>query len=107
MECKNCNIPMVVKEGKYGKFFGCTNFPMCREIVKIEGTTGTQNNGQVTAKPSWKPTSGLDSKQNSIEAQCAMKEANAAFIAGKIEKEGIYEHAKGLYNMTKELQNER
>ena len=101
MNCKNCNIPMVVKEGKYGKFFGCANFPMCREIVKIEGTTGTENKGQ----PQVQPKSGFDSKQNSIEAQCAMKEANAAFIAGKIEKEGIYEHAKGLYNMTKELQS--
>ncbi len=106
MNCKTCNIPMVVKEGKYGKFFGCANFPICREIVKIEGTTGTENQGQ-TPTYNKQPKSGFDSKQNSIEAQCAVKEANAAFIAGKIEAEAIYNHAKGLYNMVKELQNER
>ena len=28
--CKDCEIPMVEKKGKFGRFMGCRNFPKCR-----------------------------------------------------------------------------
>lgn len=34
--CDKCGAQMVVREGRYGKFLGCSNFPKCNNIMKIE-----------------------------------------------------------------------
>jgi ribosomal protein L37AE/L43A len=36
--CPTCKSSMVLHEGKYGKFWGCSSFPKCR-------TTGAMKNG--------------------------------------------------------------
>jgi len=28
--CPKCEVDLVVREGKYGKFYGCSNYPKCR-----------------------------------------------------------------------------
>lgn len=33
-KCPQCNGKLIEKRGKYGKFFGCSNFPKCRFIKK-------------------------------------------------------------------------
>ncbi|MCI6542620.1 MAG: type I DNA topoisomerase [Firmicutes bacterium] len=33
--CDKCGAPMVVREGKYGKFLGCSAFPKCNNIMKL------------------------------------------------------------------------
>jgi len=33
--CPNCGLEMKIREGKYGKFWGCQAFPMCDGIKKI------------------------------------------------------------------------
>ena len=33
--CDKCGAPMVVREGRYGKFLGCSAFPNCNNITKI------------------------------------------------------------------------
>ena len=33
--CDKCGSPMVVRESRYGKFLGCSNFPNCNNIMKI------------------------------------------------------------------------
>ena len=32
--CPNCGSPLIVKEGKNGKFVGCSNFPKCTYVKK-------------------------------------------------------------------------
>jgi hypothetical protein len=32
---ENCNGSLVVKSGKYGQFYGCSNFPKCKKTSKI------------------------------------------------------------------------
>lgn len=32
--CKECAAVMVERKGKYGEFFGCSNYPVCKNIVK-------------------------------------------------------------------------
>lgn len=32
--CPKCGGKLVEREGKYGKFIGCSNFPKCRFVVK-------------------------------------------------------------------------
>ena len=34
--CPNCGKPMMLRTGKYGKFWGCTDYPRCKTIVKYE-----------------------------------------------------------------------
>ncbi|GEK91598.1 type I DNA topoisomerase [Alkalibacterium kapii] len=41
-DCEKCGSPMVIKMGRYGKFYACSNFPDCRNtkpIVKKIGVT--------------------------------------------------------------------
>ncbi len=35
--CDKCNSKMVVKWGRYGRFLGCSSFPECRNIKRING----------------------------------------------------------------------
>jgi len=30
VSCPRCDMPMVLRDGKYGKFYGCSSFPRCR-----------------------------------------------------------------------------
>ncbi|HPP66784.1 MAG TPA: DNA topoisomerase, partial [bacterium] len=34
--CPKCGKPLVIRTSRYGKFIGCTGFPKCRYIEKIE-----------------------------------------------------------------------
>jgi len=34
MICPKCKGKLIIKEGKYGKFIGCSNYPKCRYIKK-------------------------------------------------------------------------
>jgi DNA topoisomerase I len=40
--CELCGAPMAVKRGKYGIFLGCSNYPNCKNIKKIENKTGVK-----------------------------------------------------------------
>lgn len=32
--CPNCKTPLVLRKGKYGEFYGCSNYPKCRYTLK-------------------------------------------------------------------------
>ena len=34
--CDKCGSPMVIREGKFGKFLGCSNYPTCKNIMPYE-----------------------------------------------------------------------
>ena len=34
--CPNCNSPLVIRTGKYGKFVACSNYPTCNYVKKEE-----------------------------------------------------------------------
>lgn len=33
--CPYCKTPLILRKGKYGEFYGCTNFPKCRYTQKV------------------------------------------------------------------------
>ena len=33
--CEKCGANMVLKQGRYGYFYACPNYPTCQNIVKI------------------------------------------------------------------------
>jgi len=34
-KCPQCKSLMILREGKYGKFWGCSAYPMCDGIEKL------------------------------------------------------------------------
>ena len=40
LTCPGCGGLMYLKKGKHGKFYGCTNFPECREVHCAHQDTG-------------------------------------------------------------------
>jgi len=34
--CTECGLPMRIKEGRYGFFWGCEGYPQCQKTFKIE-----------------------------------------------------------------------
>jgi len=34
--CPKCENQLIEKSGKYGKFYGCSNYPKCRYTLKIK-----------------------------------------------------------------------
>ena len=48
--CDKCGAPMVVREGRYGKFLGCSAYPKCNNIMKLNAQTS-----QSEEKPKYEP----------------------------------------------------
>lgn len=44
--CEKCGKPMVVRQGKYGKFLACSGYPYCKNIKKMEPTKAELENTQ-------------------------------------------------------------
>ena len=40
--CEICGAPMVVKMGRYGKFYACSRFPECRNTKAITKEIGVK-----------------------------------------------------------------
>ncbi len=36
--CPNCGAPLVLRDGRFGKFLGCSKFPECKTILKVTST---------------------------------------------------------------------
>ena len=50
--CDKCNSPMIIKTGRYGKFYACSAYPKCKNIKsmnKTPKTEGAPDNEKVTA----------------------------------------------------------
>jgi hypothetical protein len=35
-KCPRCDGTLILREGKFGKFYGCSNYPKCRYTEKFE-----------------------------------------------------------------------
>ncbi|MCU0679617.1 MAG: topoisomerase DNA-binding C4 zinc finger domain-containing protein [Planctomycetes bacterium] len=36
LKCEKCGSPLVFRRGKYGDYFSCTSYPLCKFIVKYD-----------------------------------------------------------------------
>jgi len=39
-DCPDCGEPLTIKRGRYGMFIGCSGYPKCKHIQKIEKSSG-------------------------------------------------------------------
>lgn len=55
-KCDVCGSPMQIKHGRFGKFLGCSRYPDCKGIKRIEKTTGVKcpscDKGEIVEKRS-------------------------------------------------------
>jgi ssDNA-binding Zn-finger/Zn-ribbon topoisomerase 1 len=47
--CEQCGKPMAVKQGRFGKFLGCTGYPACKTIMKYKAPAKTGTDGKPPA----------------------------------------------------------
>lgn len=40
MKCEKCGSPMVMRSGRYGSFYACSNYPKCKNTKRITKDTG-------------------------------------------------------------------
>lgn len=48
--CENCGKPMAIRRSKYGEFLGCTGYPQCKTIKRIEKKEVKNENEEVDEK---------------------------------------------------------
>ena len=36
-QCPDCGVPMVLRNGKRGEFYGCSNYPNCQKTLPVAG----------------------------------------------------------------------
>ena len=48
--CDKCGSKMVIREGRYGKFLGCSNYPNCNNIMKMQPENAKKYEPKVVAK---------------------------------------------------------
>ncbi len=37
--CPSCGLPMKLREGRYGYFWGCTGYPQCQKTYNVKALT--------------------------------------------------------------------
>jgi len=50
MKCKECNSDMVLKESKFGKFYGCSSYPNCSFTQNVKTTENAVEVEKILAK---------------------------------------------------------
>ncbi len=77
LECPECGAPMELREGKYGKFYGCTRFPDCK------GAHGAHPDGRPLGTPA-----DSETKQWRMKAHDAF---DALWKSGDMERNEAYD----------------
>jgi len=53
-KCEKCGAPMVIREGRFGRFIACSSFPKCRNTKALDQDTGVEcpqcKKGKIVAK---------------------------------------------------------
>jgi DNA topoisomerase-1 len=49
--CDKCGAVMVIREGRYGKFLGCSAYPKCNNIMKMEANSSDLEKKKYVPKP--------------------------------------------------------
>lgn len=47
-QCPNCGQPLVLRLGRFGRFYGCSGFPKCKTAIPLNGESG-ENSADKTA----------------------------------------------------------
>lgn len=79
--CELCGSKMVIREGKFGKFLGCSNFPKCRNIKSLQKSQSQKSVG--VCPICGKPVLSRKSRRGKIFYSCSGY-PNCKFISWNI-----------------------
>ncbi|MGC8669191.1 MAG: type I DNA topoisomerase [Chthonomonadales bacterium] len=50
IQCPSCGRKMLLREGRYGKFLGCSGYPKCKTVLNVDGSArdGNSPDGDLT-----------------------------------------------------------
>ena len=68
-DCEVCGSPMVIKLGRFGKFYACSNFPDCRHTQAIVKEIGVEVLTVIKVKSSNVKPSATASSMDAIAIQ--------------------------------------
>ncbi len=51
LACPNCGSDMALKTGRFGPFFGCTNYPACKTNVNLRGEAKKRAEAEAPPRP--------------------------------------------------------
>ena len=67
IKCEKCGSKMLIREGRFGKFLGCSNFPKCKNVKPYE----TEEKKPVSVCPECgKPVFALNTKRGKVFYAC-------------------------------------
>ena len=53
-KCEKCGEPMVIRDGRFGKFFACSDYPKCKNTKPMDYSTGVKcpecDHGEIVAR---------------------------------------------------------
>jgi ssDNA-binding Zn-finger/Zn-ribbon topoisomerase 1 len=56
--CPDCNVDLVIKRSRRGKFLACPRFPKCRGTLSLPSCTKASRTGKLCGKPMTEPVAG-------------------------------------------------
>jgi len=94
--CPDCGAEMKMRNGKFGKFWGCTNYPDCRKIINIQRILPPKQENNIAKAQERKNeyiTEHQEQKDESMKVLNA-KNGGGAIVVALIEKGFI--HSKDI-----------
>ena len=76
--CPHCNRPLALRKGRFGPFLGCTGYPECKTIIKVNKEGDPRWDTATSPLGSAKQQAAAAEKEAKAAARIADKEAKAA-----------------------------
>jgi DNA topoisomerase-1 len=76
--CPHCNRPLALRKGRFGPFLGCTGYPECKTIIKVNKEGDPRWDTATSPLGSAKMQAAAAEKEAKAAARAAEKEAKAA-----------------------------
>lgn len=98
-KCPECGKPMIIKLGRYGRFYSCSTFPDCKGMTSIDGETKEDIENKVNSKEfkeTYEPAPQTDDKRDYLLKKGRFGEfwAHPDYPKVKDAKPLVYTHKK-------------
>ncbi len=89
IKCPDCGKPMVIRDGKYGKFLGCSDYPNCKKIMPYSDNPqadGNEKQEEILCPDCGKPMVLKNSKYGKFYGCSGYPECNKILRLNEVKK---------------------
>ncbi len=89
IKCPDCGKPMVIRDGKYGKFLGCSDYPNCKKIMPYSDNPqadGSEKQEEILCPDCGKPMVLKNSKYGKFYGCSGYPECNKILRLNEVKK---------------------